>query len=352
VTESDKPTNPADVRVEYTLETEPGQLETGHEGTLHAQLQAHVRRVRGGEMGMLPALAGLLVLSILFASSSSVFLTKTNVANLMTQTAALMMLSVALTFVIVIAEIDLSAGVTGGVGMAVWILLVNTHQWNWIVALVVAILCGAALGLSIGVFVAKVGIPSFGITLGLFVGLQGLMLVLLGNADAYRVQTPAVTAIIYKPMAVWLGWAMLAIIVAVSLGTGLYDRRRRQAAGVPVRPIVLLRIRVGAWIVLGGLAVSRLSQNRSTGIVPFEGVSCGSGSRSSIVRASACTSSPWAATPRPRGARASTWLGSRSRASSRAPPSPWFPGCSPSARWELSRPPPAGTSCCPASARR
>jgi D-xylose transport system permease protein len=272
VTESDKPTNPADVRVEYTLETEPGQLETGHEGTLHAQLQAHVRRVRGGEMGMLPALAGLLVLSILFASSSSVFLTKTNVANLMTQTAALMMLSVALTFVIVIAEIDLSAGVTGGVGMAVWILLVNTHQWNWIVALVVAILCGAALGLSIGVFVAKVGIPSFGITLGLFVGLQGLMLVLLGNADAYRVQTPAVTAIMYKPMAVWLGWAMLAIIVAVSLGTGLYDRRRRQAAGVPVRPIVLLRIRVGAWIVLGGLAVSRLSQNRSTGIVPIEGV--------------------------------------------------------------------------------
>jgi D-xylose transport system permease protein len=190
----------------------------------------------------------------------------------MTQTAALMMLSVGLTFVILIAEIDLSAGVTGGVGMAVWILLVNTHQWNWIVALVVAILCGAALGLSIGVFVAKVGIPSFGMTLGLFIGLQGLMLVLLGNAGAYRVRTPAVTAIIYTPMAVWLGWAMLAIIVAISLGTGLYDRRRRQAAGVAVRPIALLQLRVGAWILLGGLAVSRLSQNRATGIGPIEGV--------------------------------------------------------------------------------
>jgi D-xylose transport system permease protein len=269
VTKSEKP---ADIRVEYTLEPEPGQAEAGHEGTLTEQLQAQVRRVRGGEMGVLPALAGVLVTSILFASSSPVFLTRTNVANLMTQTAALMMLSVGLTFVIVIAEIDLSAGVTGGVGMAVWILLVNTHQWSWTVALVVAILCGAALGLFIGVFVARVGIPSFGITLGLFVGLQGLMLVLLGNAGAYRVRTPAVTAIIYKPMAVWLGWAMLAIIVAVSLGTGLYDRRRRQAAGVAVRPIALLSLRVGAWIALGGLAVSQLSQNRSTGIVPIEGV--------------------------------------------------------------------------------
>jgi D-xylose transport system permease protein len=273
VTKSEKPTNREIVRVEYTLEKpEAPLIGTGREGTLGEQFQAYVRRVRGGEMGMLPALAGLVVLSILFASTSSVFLTKTNVANLMTQTAALMMLSVALTFVILVAEIDLSAGVTGGLGMAVWILLVNTHRWNWILALVVAILCGAALGLSIGVFVAKVGIPSFGITLGFFVGLQGLMLLLLGNADAYRVQTSAVTAIMYKPMAVWLGWAMLAIVVAVSLATGLYDRRRRLAAGVAVRPIALLWMRVGAWVVLGDLAVAQLSQNRSTGSVPVEGV--------------------------------------------------------------------------------
>ena len=86
MTKSERPTTTADVQVKYTLETEPGQDEAGHEGTLTEQLQAYVRRVRGGEMGMLPALAGVLVLSILFASSSSVFLTKTNVANLLTQT--------------------------------------------------------------------------------------------------------------------------------------------------------------------------------------------------------------------------------------------------------------------------
>jgi D-xylose transport system permease protein len=260
-----------------TIEAETPQADapligTGHEGTLNDQFTAYIQRVRGGDMGMLPALAGLFVLTILFTTMSSVFFTKANIANLMTQTAALMMLSVALTFVIVIAEIDLSAGVTSGLGMAVWVLLVNTNHWNWVLALIVALLCGAALGLFIGVFVAKVGIPSFVITLGLFLGLQGLMLVLLGKGGSYRVETPAVVAIMNKPMAVWLGWAMLAVIVVISLGTGLYDRRRRLAAGVAVRPIALLWIRVGLWIVLGGLAVGFLSQNRSSGIFPVEGV--------------------------------------------------------------------------------
>jgi D-xylose transport system permease protein len=260
-----------------TIEAETPQADapligTGHEGTLNEQFVAYVQRVRGGDMGMLPALAGQFVLTILFTTLSSVFFTKANIANLMTQTAALMMLSVALTFVIVIAEIDLSAGVTSGLGRAVWVLLVNSNHWNWVLALIVALLCGAAIGLFIGVFVAKVGIPSFVITLGLFLGLQGLMLVLLGKGGSYRVETPAVVAIMNKPMAVWLGWALLAVIVAISLGTGLYDRRRRAAAGVAVRPIALLWIRVGLWIVLGGLAVGFLSQNRSSGIFPIRGV--------------------------------------------------------------------------------
>src|ERR1700760_4268900 len=107
-------------------------------------------------MGSLPARPGLVVLGILFTSLDSVFFSKTNIANLMTQTAALMMLSMALTFVIIIAEIDLSAGVTGGTGVAIWVLLVNTHNWNWVLALVVAILAGATIGLFIGVFVARV----------------------------------------------------------------------------------------------------------------------------------------------------------------------------------------------------
>ena len=107
----------------------------------------------------------------------------------------------------------------------------------------------------------------FVITLALFLGLQGVNLVLLGNAGAYRVEEPTVRAIMNRSMPVWAGWLMLAIIVAISLLTALYDRSRRVASGMPVRPMSLLLAKVGAWVVGGGLVVLLLSLNRSTSVI-------------------------------------------------------------------------------------
>lgn len=271
-TASDKSTNPSTNTAAATIAASTHTIATGHEGTIRDQWDSYLQRIRGGEMGMLPALAGLVIISVLFYVLTPYFFTKTNVANLMTQTAALMMLAMALTFVIILAEIDLSAGVTGGLGMAVFILLTNVTRWNWVSALIVAFLVGMAIGSFIGFFVARIGIPSFVVTLGLFLGLQGLNLVLLGNAGAYRIESPAVRAIMNKSMPVWAGWVMLAVVVGVSLVTGLYDRSRRLASGMPVRPISLLWMRVALWVVGGGLVVFLLSQNRSTSVIPIEGV--------------------------------------------------------------------------------
>lgn len=247
-------------------------IATGYEGALGVQLAAYLRRVRGGEMGVLPALAGLIVLGGLFGVLSPYFLTRINIANLMTQTAALMMLAIALTFVILLAEIDLSAGVTAGVGMAVFILLSVRGQWAWQPALGVALVTGVVIGLFIGYCVARIGIPSFVVTLGLFLGFQGVQLALLGDGGSFRVQDPAVIAIMNSSMPVWAGWAMLALIVLISAATGLYDRMRRTRVGMPVRPISMLAIRVAVWAVGGGLVVLLLSQNRSAGVIPIEGV--------------------------------------------------------------------------------
>jgi D-xylose transport system permease protein len=271
-TPTDKSSNPGTNTAAATIAAAPHAIATGHEGSIGDQVRAQVQRIRAGEMGMLPALVGLIGLGILLAALSPFFLTRNNIANLMTQTAALMILAIALTFVIVLTEIDLSAGVTGGVGMAAFIILVNDQSWNWIAALVVAILVGAAIGTFIGYFVAKIGIPSFVITLGLFLGFQGLMLVLLGDAGTYQVQTPEVTAIMNRSMPTWGGWLLLVVIVAISLLTGLYDRSQRISSGMPVRPIGLLLGRVGAWVVLGGFVVFLLNQNRSSGVFPIEGV--------------------------------------------------------------------------------
>ena len=78
----------------------------------------YIQRVRGGDVGMLPAIVGLIVLVIIFANVSDKFLTKTNLANLITQAAPIILLGMALVWVLLLGEIDLSAGTAGGVSAA------------------------------------------------------------------------------------------------------------------------------------------------------------------------------------------------------------------------------------------
>jgi D-xylose transport system permease protein len=223
-------------------------------------------------MGPLPAIGGFIVLSILFSFLSPYFLTERNFANLITQAATLVMLGMALVFVILLGEIDLSAGVTSGVTMCLFIVLTNVVKMDWILALVIAFIAGIVIGTFIGFFVARVGIPSFVVTLGLFLGLQGVELVLIGSGGLYRVETPQILAIMNENMPIWAGWLMLGVIALVSIGTAFWDRARRARAGVPNRTILLVWIQLAVILVIGGIVIALLSQNRGGALHPVEGV--------------------------------------------------------------------------------
>ncbi|MCU1415767.1 MAG: transporter permease [Microbacteriaceae bacterium] len=241
------------------------QIGSGQDGGVMDQFRAYIQRVRSGEMGALPAVAGFVVLCILFAALSPYFLTDRNFANLLTQAATLVMLAMALVFVILLGEIDLSAGVTSGVALSIFVVLSDPGgaiKMNWILALIIALLTGVAIGTFIGFFVAKVGIPSFVVTLGLFLGFQGLQLIIIGAGGLYRIQQPQMLAIQNNNMPDWAGWVMLVVMLAISFGTAMLDRRRRTRAGVPNRTIVLLWIRLAVIAILGGVVIALLNQNR------------------------------------------------------------------------------------------
>ncbi len=85
---------------------------SGQGGGVRDQVTAYLQRIRNGDMGALPAIAGFFALGVLFTVLSPYFLTERNFANLLTQAATLVMLAMALVFVILLGEIDLSAGVT------------------------------------------------------------------------------------------------------------------------------------------------------------------------------------------------------------------------------------------------
>jgi D-xylose transport system permease protein len=245
---------------------------SGHDGTIREQVVAYVRRVQQGEMGALPAIGGFVVLLILFSFLSSSFLTPLNLANLLTQAATLMMLAMALVFVILLGEIDLSAGVTSGVAAAIFVTLVHNQGVNWIVALLVALASGLAIGAFIGVFVAKVGIPSFVVTLGLFLGFQGLQLLIIGTGGVYRVETPEITAIMNNNLPVVGGWIGLAVAIVIATSITMWDRARRTRAGVVNRPMALSLARLAAIAIAGALFVALLSVDRAPSRGSLNGV--------------------------------------------------------------------------------
>ena len=254
------------------MSNEVVSLASGHEGTLKDQFTAYLSRLRGGEMGSLPAVVAAVILALIFEVASPFFFTKLNFTNLFVQAAELTMLSAALVFVILLAEIDLSAGVTAGVAMAVWIVLVKFLAMNWILALLVAFVVGLAIGWVIGFMVAKVGVPSFVVTLAFFLGFQGMQLVLLGEGGVYRVEVPEVLAIMNSNMPDWAGWLMIAIAATAMTTLSLWDRGRRASKGLVNKPISMLIIKVAGVVVLGGVAVFIMNQNRSQGSIAISGV--------------------------------------------------------------------------------
>ena len=253
-------------------DTPQPSLASGHEGNINELFRQYLSRLKGGEMGAVPAVLAALTLALIFNFASPFFFTNINFTNLFVQSAELTMLAAALVFVILLAEIDLSAGVTAGVAMAVYIQLVRTWNVNWILALLAGFAVGLLIGLLIGFMVARIGVPSFVVTLAFFLGFQGMQLVLLGEGGVYRVETPQVLAIMNNNMPIWMGWAMLLIFTIILALVALYDRYRRSSSGLVNKPISILVIKMIVTLVVGGFAISIMSQNRSQGVIPIKGV--------------------------------------------------------------------------------
>jgi D-xylose transport system permease protein len=242
--------------------------------TLKDTWATYLGRVRGGDMGPLPAVIGLIVLVILFSVLRPVFFTPLNFANFFTQAAVVAVLAMGIVFVLLLGEIDLSAGVTSGVAGSLLAVTMARNGLSWYVALALALVVGLLIGLFIGVLVAKVGIPSFVVTLALFLAFQGLVLVIIGEGGNVRVTDPVILAIENSNMPIWLGWTLYAVMVLGYLLAALNGRRRRLVRGFSGTPLSVILIKVAVIAVVGFATVWVLSLERSTNpeVNPLSGV--------------------------------------------------------------------------------
>jgi D-xylose transport system permease protein len=270
-------------------------------------------RVRGGELGALPALLGLLVLLVVFTALSENFLTLNNIANLFAQGAGQTIIAMGIVPVLLLGEIDLSAGTASGVAASVMALHLTQNGnllgamgtavfYGFIVgALVAAVLCalmriwagtalsvvalvillagipadpwveivlavcvGTVIGALTGALVSKIGIPAFVVTLALFIAWYGVILQLVGEDGTVPVRDSEVLFEVANGNLNTVGsWVLFVLFAGGYAAVVLYRHFARLRQGLVAQPTTLVAVKAGAVLVLGLVATYLLTLNRS-----------------------------------------------------------------------------------------
>ncbi len=221
----------------------------------------YLARLRGGELGALPASLSVIALAVVFTYATyhkpGKFLSLFNGANLIQQAAAVIMISVGVTFVLLLGEIDLAAGWTAGVAAGALAISLQ-HGQPLIVAAAFSFGAAMILGLFTGYMVAKVGIPSFVVTLANFLIFQGFLLLITGNAGTVQIGNKVVLSIMRNNTKTIGSWALAALVV-LGFGGAQFIKANRDPDGYPMSVAVLKSLGIA---ILVGVATVVFDRDR------------------------------------------------------------------------------------------
>lgn len=240
-------------------------------------LSTSMRRIRGGDIGSLPIIIGLVIIAIIFQTANSNFLTPRNLVNLIVQMAAITSIAYGVVYVLLLGEIDLSisfVSAVGGVGMA--LLLAPPTNWPawipampWFVAIPLALLLVTFIGFVQGNIITYFQLPSFVVTLAGFLVWSGAVLILIGGAGTVIIQDKTVLGIANSFLPPVLGWIVGAVFIAIVAVSQIMERRTRQLKGLATRPLPIIAGQVLILALIIGVAVYISNLDRG---VPFVGV--------------------------------------------------------------------------------
>ncbi len=235
-------------------------------------VRGYLGRLRSGELGTLPIVLGLVVISVVFQNLNQNFLTAQNLANLLVQGSGVAVIAMGIVFVLILGEIDLSVGYVSGVGAAILALTVSSQQpWPWELSVAVAVAACALIGALQGTIVALMRIPSFVVTLAGLLGWNGVVLLLVADRGTIPIDNPVIVGVANSLLTPDQGWVVLVVGVAlyVAFLLGTYTVRRRRHLAVDPLPLLVFRAALVAG--LGTVVVYVCNQNRGL-LVPIQGV--------------------------------------------------------------------------------
>lgn len=215
------------------------------------------RRVGQGELGALPVIIGLVVIWAIFALANPSFLKPENLSNLVLQIASIGTISAGLVLVLLLGEIDLSAGAVSG--LAGGMVAVLSVKWGLPapVAIGAGILTGTAIGLLQGSWITSLRIPSFVVSLAGFLAWQGALIYILGTTGAININDQTILGLANTFFPDTQGWLIGIVFVVILAVVSIWGRQRRAAAGLAVGPATTtyLRVAIISAVVLAATAV-------------------------------------------------------------------------------------------------
>ncbi len=227
-------------------------------------------RVRAGDSGVLPVVLAIVVVAVSFQIENSKFLSSQNLVNLFEQSTIYMLLAMAEIFALLLGEIDLSVGLVMALGSVVAAELVQPSGpgWPWWAAIIVTLLACSAVGAIQGTLVARLKMPSFIVTLGGLLILEGVAIIVLGGSlvgigNSQFTNEAFLYDIFWGSFDPVVGWILLAVLVAV-VGTGLWLRdARKRRHGLETSPRSLTAMKILMMAVAGIAVVAICNVNRA-----------------------------------------------------------------------------------------
>jgi D-xylose transport system permease protein len=224
-------------------------------------LQRTFGNLKTGNLGILPIVVGLLIIVLFFSFKATNFFTADNFNNIIVQMAGTSMLAFGVVFVLLLGEIDLSIGYLSGVAaltVAEFQLPGSGHQYPGLVAIAMAVGVCALIGGVQGSVVAKVGVPSFVVTLAGLLIWQGVILQVLEVKGTIVIEDHWVNDTASYYFSEGVGWGIAAAVTglyAFATAASVIGKRR---AGVAIRSPLLVVAKVVGVVVagLGTVAIS------------------------------------------------------------------------------------------------
>jgi len=248
-----------------------------------SRLAARVPRLR--ELALLPALGVLLVVGAVLNDS---FLTTDNLISILGASAALALVVLGESLVLISGKFDLSLESTVGIAPVVGAMLVIPAgfgtQWPAFAGIAMILVVGAVIGTFNGFLIVKLKLNAFIVTLAMLIVLRGVLVGATEGKTLFDMPDPffalATSTFIGLPISVWLALVLYGATGFVlryhRVGRALYaiggNREAARAAGINVDRISwLVFVVAGVLASLGGLVmtgyVGAINANQGDGMI-------------------------------------------------------------------------------------